>query len=82
VLLGFAGKRTVRLRPVDNRAQGHGINRGETRWKTLLWVKSHSILSLCACSTQSPHGFSTDLPCAQARYFIGLQALMHSCKAS
>ena len=53
------------IRAVDNRLQAHWINQGKTQWKTLLWVKRHSILSFYAGITQVQHVFSTDLPLAE-----------------
>ncbi|PJE40938.1 MAG: hypothetical protein CUR33_12395 [Pseudomonas sp.] len=65
MLIAFEAYKADGIMAVDNRPQAHWINQGKTRWKTLLWVKWHSILSLCAASTQLQHAFSTDLPLAE-----------------
>jgi len=65
------------MKSVDNRPQAHGITQGKTEWKTPLWVKWHSILSLYAASTQLQHAFSTDLPLPECPENVGLQVLMH-----
>lgn len=65
VLFALEAYDARRTKAVDNHPQGTGITQGKTRWKTLLWVKRHSILSLWTASTQLQHAFSTDLPLAE-----------------